>query len=187
MHSPRPSLHKVRLLNDLIARVRSPEFQEWYEGQTGWPVAKFYALYVDLPPYEHTPDSWMQIIWQGIRHVQQHRRFYLRRASDKALWADEIAKMDRDVKRRGYLQRRLATVPCSNPLEIASIYEACRKRSAVTGVPHHVDHIVPLQGRMVCGLHVHWNLQIMTASENCRKSNRFFDVVANAQLENEIC
>ena len=47
--------------------------------------------------------------------------------------------------------------------EIKAIYSRCRDISEETGIFHHVDHIVPLAGKTVCGLHVPWNLQIITA------------------------
>jgi hypothetical protein len=46
-------------------------------------------------------------------------------------------------------------------------------QSKVTGEPWHVDHIIPLQGKLVSGLHVPSNLQAMRGIENISKKNKF--------------
>lgn len=68
-------------------------------------------------------------------------------------------------------RRIQATVLFADKQAIKAVYEKAIKISKETGVDHHVDHIIPLCGELVCGLHVESNLQILTAEENRRKSN----------------
>ena len=80
------------------------------------------------------------------------------------------------AKRRGALLR--ATPPWITETQLNAMKEFYMLAQELAwlnqdGKPLHVDHIVPLQGKDVCGLHVPWNLQLLPRSGNIRKGNRF--------------
>ena len=71
-------------------------------------------------------------------------------------------------------KKRQALPVWANLPRIAEIYETAAWLTEQSGEPWHVDHIVPLQGKTVCGLHVENNLTLLPASENIAKSNRWW-------------
>lgn len=77
----------------------------------------------------------------------------------------------KQAKRRA--QELRATPAWADLDAIKRIYAKAARLSRETGIPHHVDHIIPLQGRLVCGLHIEGNLQILPAADNISKSNKF--------------
>lgn len=56
---------------------------------------------------------------------------------------------------------------------IANVYKLATLQSKITGVPWHVDHIIPLRGKYVSGLHVPSNLQAIPGVDNVRKNNSY--------------
>jgi hypothetical protein len=62
--------------------------------------------------------------------------------------------------------------PELHDLVMEEAYLLAQLRKIATGVVHHVDHIVPLQGRMVCGLHVWNNVRVIPMLDNISKGNK---------------
>ena len=79
------------------------------------------------------------------------------------------------LRRRRFRQATPKWLTAEDKLEIRLKYRLAIELSRRTGVRHAVDHVVPLQGEEVCGLHVPWNLEVITQDENLRKSNKLVD------------
>lgn len=91
----------------------------------------------------------------------------------------KIANKDKvnatDAKRRAMLLNAMPKwLTASQRADIADVYRSARHLTKATGEQYHVDHIVPLVGRGVCGLHVPWNLKAIRATENYSKSNKHY-------------
>jgi hypothetical protein len=65
-----------------------------------------------------------------------------------------------------------ATPAWANEFFIEEAYHLAQLRTKATGFEWHVDHIVPLRSKLVCGLHVETNLQVIPAVKNLKKGNR---------------
>lgn len=61
----------------------------------------------------------------------------------------------------------------TNSEKIQAIYAEAVRLTAETGIKHHVDHEIPLRGRLISGLHVDTNLRAIPATVNMRKYNKF--------------
>ena len=76
-------------------------------------------------------------------------------------------------RRRSHLKQRMPRwLTETHLIDIQGFYDRASKLSRISTDKFHVDHIVPLQGKDVCGLHVPWNLQVILGRENSSKGNR---------------
>jgi len=92
-------------------------------------------------------------------------------------WVKKYRSENREIVNALGAKRRAkkfhATPPWADHAKIKQVYADARFAELNDGIKYHVDHIVPLIHPLVCGLHVHDNLRVITATANRKKSNSF--------------
>lgn len=111
------------------------------------------------------------------KHSELNRKWYVENKEHHLANSKEWYKSNKHRKLETVTAREkrciLATPTWADRELIKELYALAKKLTEQTGVPHEVDHIIPLQGKNVSGLHTQDNLQVITAEENRRKSNKF--------------
>jgi len=123
----------------------------------------------------------------GKRYYQKNREVVIARAAARP--ANEVRQYKDKHKQNNpeyykalvsvrKRRHRAATPPWitqEQKLQMRQMYLEAQRLTKLTGERYVVDHIVPLINDAVCGLHVPWNLRVMTQEENLKKSNKLLD------------
>lgn len=148
--------------------MQGEAFAAWYEATTGRDRDRWLDGVFESAAILHHAVS-LEFLWQSLLDLIRANRWT--NPDTKALWAQELHNLRPSERRR--VQLRLATPRWANIDAIMELYIKRYEMTRETGIEYHVDHIVPIQHPRVCGLHCEANLQVITASANCQKSNKF--------------
>lgn len=106
--------------------------------------------------------------YQAAYRRSHREKFAAKRAINRRSRREKLAAYQA-LNRAGKIR---ATPSWANLFFIEEAYDLAQLRTKATGFKWHVDHIVPLRSKSVCGLHVENNLQVIPAIHNISKGNR---------------
>jgi hypothetical protein len=114
--------------------------------------------------YAANPEAYQNILNYGRNYTETHK---------------EQSTAHTAKRRATKLNQTPKWVGKEELLQISNLYKEASRLTKQTGILYHVDHIVPLQNLLVAGFHCLVNLQILPASENMSKGNRWWPSMPN--------
>ena len=129
--------------------------------------------YVKVKKKEYTA-KYLKEHPERVRETQR-KRHKEKKAYDKAYKQRDYAKVksNETTSKRRALEMRTSKFELNNSGNILKLFKLSNKKTKETGRDYHVDHIVPLQGRLVSGFHVSGNLRVTLADTNLSKHNHY--------------
>lgn len=120
--------------------------------------------------------------WYESNKERQSARmagYYTANRQELLAYTAEWQRNNKDLKNRSIAKRRAAQINATpawfgelDDLAMAEAYSLRAMRSEAFGFEWHVDHVLPLQGVNVCGLHIANNIAVIPAVANLQKGNR---------------
>jgi hypothetical protein len=173
-------LKTCRYCNLEKAKNMFPKKKDTKDG-LAWKCKSCVKEYNSSRPKEYTRKKSKEHYYKYKEKLQKEarERYYKNRESRKATMR-KYNKNNRALKNflesKRYTKKKNAYpkwLTKDQKVEIKRMYILASALTKVTGIQYDVDHIIPLQGKNVSGLHIPSNLQILTRAENCSKGNRF--------------
>ncbi len=143
------------------AEKRADYFREYNKSEAGQQAKRKY--------YEANKEN---VIARAQARPDEDKRRY--KKTHKVNNPDMYKEMT-SLRRRRFRDATPKWLTDNQKMEIRLKYRLAIELSRATGERHAVDHIIPLHGESVCGLHVPWNLQVLTQKDNLTKYNRMVD------------
>jgi len=136
--------------------------------------ADYFREYNKREDTKDRKNEWYQENREAVIAAAATRPAHVLREYRNAWKANNKTQIRADTKARRRKHRE-ATPPWltrKQKSEIRQLYQIAITMTQTTGEQYVVDHIVPLRSHEVCGLHVPWNLRVITQEENLKKSNK---------------